>query len=49
MRRVKSYLRLTMVDERLSNLITYKHRHVQVDLSMIMDDFLSRRNRLDFS
>jgi hypothetical protein len=51
LRRVKSYLRSTMNDERLSNLsLMHIHRHVQVDLVMIIDDFVSRRNRrLDFS
>ena len=40
MRRVKSYLRSTMGDERLSNLsLMHIHRHVQVDLDMIIDDF----------
>jgi hypothetical protein len=51
MRRVKSYLRSTMDDEQLHNLsLMHIHRHVQVDLAMTIDDFVSRRNRrLDFS
>ena len=51
MRRVKSYLRSTMGDERLSNLsLMHIHRHVQVDLDMITDGFAYRRNLcLDFS
>ena len=42
---------LNMGDERLSNLsLMHIHRHVQVDLDMIINDFVSRRNwRLDFS
>jgi hypothetical protein len=50
-RRVKSYLRSTMGDERLSNLsLMHIHRHVQVDLDMITDGFANRRNLcLDFS
>jgi hypothetical protein len=40
MRPVKSYLRSTIGDERLSNLsLMHVHRHVQVDLNMIIDDF----------
>ena len=40
MRCVKSYLRSTMGDERLSNLShMHIHGHVQVDLNMIFDDF----------
>ena len=40
MRRVKSYLRSTIGDERLSNLLLmHIHIHVQVDLNMIIDDF----------
>ena len=50
MRRVKSYFRSTIGDERLSNLsLMHIHRHVQIDLDMIIDAFVSRRNqRLDF-
>ena len=40
MRRVKSYLRSTIGDERLSNLLLmHIHIHVQVNLNMIIDDF----------
>ena len=40
MRRVKSYLRSTIGNERLSNLsLMHVHRHVQVDVNMIIDDF----------
>jgi N-glycosylase/DNA lyase len=40
MRRVKSYLRSTMGNERLSNLsLMHIHRHAQVDLNMIIDNF----------
>ena len=40
MRRVKSYLRSTMGNERLPNLLLmHIHRHVQVDLDMIIDNF----------
>jgi len=51
MRRVTSFLRSTMGYERLTNLsLMHIHRHVQVDLDMSIDDFVSRRNgRLDFS
>jgi hypothetical protein len=39
-RRVNSYLRSTIGDERLSNLLLmHIHIHVQVDLNMIIDDF----------
>jgi hypothetical protein len=39
-RRVKSYLRSTIGDERLSNLsLMHMHRHVHVDLNVIIDDF----------
>jgi len=39
-RRVKSYLRSTIGDERLSNLsLIHVHRHVHVDLNVIIDDF----------
>jgi len=40
MRRVKSYLRSTIGNERLSNLSLMNiHRHVQFDLNTIIDDF----------
>jgi hypothetical protein len=40
MRRVKSYLRSTMGNERLPNLLLmHIHKHVQVDLDMIIDNF----------
>jgi hypothetical protein len=40
MRRVKSYLGSTIGDGRLPNLsLMHIHRHVQVDLDMIIDDF----------
>ena len=40
MRRVKSYLRSTIGDEQLSNLsLMHIHRHVQVDLNIIIGDF----------
>ena len=42
-RRVQSYLRSTMGDERLSNLsLMHIHRHVQVDLYMFIDHIVSR-------
>ena len=54
MRGVKSYLRSTIGDERLSNLslivIMQKNRYVQVELGMIIYDFASGRNQsLHFS
>ena len=51
MRRVKSYLRWTVGFERLSNFsLLCIYRDVQVDLDMIINDFVSRKNRiLDFS
>jgi hypothetical protein len=40
MRRVQSLLWSTMGDKRLSNVsVVHIHRHVQVDLDMIIDDF----------
>ena len=48
---VKFYLRSNMGDERLFNLSLMDiHRHVQVDLVINIDDFVSRRKQcLDFS
>ena len=48
---VKFYLRSNMGDERLFNLSLMDiHRHVQVDLDINIDDFVSRRKQcLDFS
>ena len=38
-RRMKFYLRSTVGDERLSNLsLMHIHRHVQIDLDMILGD-----------
>ena len=50
MRRVKSYLRSTMGDERLSNLsLLHVHRHLNVDVDTAINDFISRKSRrLDF-
>ncbi|XP_063416002.1 zinc finger MYM-type protein 1-like [Mytilus trossulus] len=50
MRRVKSYLRSTMGDERLSNLsLLHIHRHLNVDIDASITDFIGRKNRrLDF-
>ena len=39
MRRMNSYLRSTIGDERLSNLsLMHIHKHVQVNLDMILED-----------
>jgi hypothetical protein len=50
MRRLKSYLKSTMGDEQLSNLsFVHIYRPVKVDMDMIIDDLVSRRNLcLDF-
>ena len=50
MRRVKSYLRSTMGDERLSNLsLLHIHRHMNVDIDATIVDFVGRKSRrLDF-
>ena len=47
---VKSYLRSTMGDERLSNLsLLHVHRHLNVDVDTAINDFISRKSRrLDF-
>ena len=50
MRRIKSYLRSTMGDERLSNLsLLHIHRHLNVDVGASITNFIGRTNRrLDF-
>ena len=53
MRHVKSYLRSTIGDEPMSNLsLMHIHKHVQVELDIIIDDFVSKtksNRRLDDS
>lgn len=51
MRRIKSYLRSTMGDERLSNLsLMHVHRQIPVEIDKVLSEFINRKNRrLDFS
>ena len=51
MRRIKSYLRSTMGDERLSNLsLMHVHRQTPVEIDKVLSEFINRKNRrLDFS
>jgi hypothetical protein len=47
---MKSYLRSTMGDERLSNLsLLHVHWHLNVDVDTAINDFISSKSRrLDF-
>jgi hypothetical protein len=51
MRRIKSYLRSTMGDERLSNLsLMHVHRQIPVEIDKVLSEFINGNNRrLDFS
>ena len=51
MRRIKSYLRSTMGDERLSSLsLMHVHRQIPVEIDKVLSEFINRKNRrLDFS
>ena len=51
MRRIKTYLRSTMGDERLSSLsLMHVHRQTPVEIDKVLSEFINRKNRrLDFS
>jgi hypothetical protein len=51
MRRIKSYLRSTMGDERLSSLsLMHVLRQIPVEIDKVLSEFINRKNRrLDFS
>ena len=46
MRRIKTYLRTTMGDERLSNLsLLHVQRHMSIDTEAVIDQFIAMKNR----